>query len=475
MDGEPLDAAAGFNHAEHLANLLSLSYEPMLAWRLDGAIEFWNAGAKRLYGFLPEEALGKVSHSLLQTEFPSEFAQVHSQLSNEGCWSGVLRHTCKNGHQVIVDSRMQMFGTDMVLEVNRDVTNLTKAAETQQLLIAELSHRVKNTLATVQAIMHQTLRRAENFAAFETGFTGRIQSLSRVHTQLTDSGWQGADLQALIRDQLLAGAVDGAQVTALGPPIRLLPQMALHLGLMLHELGTNAIKYGALSSPDGLVIIRWAMEDAMLHVRWAERGGPTPKAPMTRGFGRTLIESGAKSEGGAAHISVEGEGIVWNIALPLPEPAIEAAKMLPVASIREKPSPSSLPIPSKLAGLRFLVIEDEPLVAMDIVAALEHAGIEVVGCAATTDEALTLIENTSIDGALLDANLHDRPVDQIAAVLAQRNIPFFFVTGYGRKHLPHAFANRIIIAKPFSWEELASASAALFVKPGRAAAERTAG
>jgi PAS domain S-box-containing protein len=107
---------------ERLANLLILSYEPMLVWSLDGAIEFWSAGAKRLYGFAASEAVGHISHHLLRTKFPFEFAELRSQLQNKRYWSGELSHICKDGHEVIVNSRMQLLGDDTVLEVNRDVT-----------------------------------------------------------------------------------------------------------------------------------------------------------------------------------------------------------------------------------------------------------------------------------------------------------------------------------------------------------------
>ena len=106
--------------SERLSDLLTLSYEPMLAWRLGRVIEFWNAGAERLYGFTSNEAVGRSSHSLLQTKFPIEFIELRSQLQSERYWSGELRHTCKDGHEVIVDSRMQLLGDDTVLEVNRD-------------------------------------------------------------------------------------------------------------------------------------------------------------------------------------------------------------------------------------------------------------------------------------------------------------------------------------------------------------------
>jgi PAS domain S-box-containing protein len=106
----------GLEHAEHLASLLTLSYEPMLAWRLDGAIEFWNAGAEQLYGFTQDEAVGRTSHALLQTEFPIKFSDFRSQLWDGRSWLGELRHICKDGSKVVVESHMQLFGDNLVLE-----------------------------------------------------------------------------------------------------------------------------------------------------------------------------------------------------------------------------------------------------------------------------------------------------------------------------------------------------------------------
>jgi PAS domain S-box-containing protein len=123
MGGESITA----DRAERLADLVRLSYEPMLAWRLDGSIEFWNAGAERLYGFALDEAIGRSSHSLLRTKFPIDLAEVRSRLRNDGYWSGELHHLCKDGREVIVDSSMQLFGDDTVLEVNRDVTSLRES------------------------------------------------------------------------------------------------------------------------------------------------------------------------------------------------------------------------------------------------------------------------------------------------------------------------------------------------------------
>ena len=115
-------AEASPDSAERLASLLTLSYEPMLVWQLNGPIEFWNTGAERLYGFAPEEAVGRSSHALLQTKFPIEFAAFITQLQNKRYWSGELRHTCKDGREVIVESRQQLLSDGTVIEVNRDVT-----------------------------------------------------------------------------------------------------------------------------------------------------------------------------------------------------------------------------------------------------------------------------------------------------------------------------------------------------------------
>jgi PAS domain S-box-containing protein len=145
----------GHARAEHLANLLALSYEPMLAWRFDGPIEFWNAGAERLYGFAANEAIGHSSHALLQTKFPIAFGELRAQLRNEGYWSGELRHVCKDGREVIVDSRMQLFGDDTVLEVNRDVTDVRALAAERKRFEAAL-HESEQGLSWLASIVESS-------------------------------------------------------------------------------------------------------------------------------------------------------------------------------------------------------------------------------------------------------------------------------------------------------------------------------
>jgi PAS domain S-box-containing protein len=138
--------------AERLANLITLSYEPMFAWSLDGPIEFWNAGAERLYGFTGDEAVGRASHALLQTKFPIEFAEFRAELCSSGHWSGVLRHICKNGREVVVDSRMQLLDDKTVLEANRDCTEVQALVARQ----AELLRNHATTAAKFEALFNQS-------------------------------------------------------------------------------------------------------------------------------------------------------------------------------------------------------------------------------------------------------------------------------------------------------------------------------
>ena len=350
----------------------------------------------------------------------------------------------------------------------RDIAGEVQARKTQQLLVEELNHRVKNTLASVQAIVQHTLRSAKDPAHFASSFAGRIQSMARAHSLLTSTVWKGADLRDVIHDQLLLGPIDESRLTAWGPAVRMPPQMVQHVALMLHELGTNSGKYGALSTDRGWVTINWTVEDRLLRLKWMEQGGPAVSAPIKRGFGTTLIEQSARSEGGDARMSIDGKGIVWEITIPLPAdvPSLETsptARMIDVAAPTQVPAPDKPAAP--LAGQRFLVVEDEPLVAMDLVAGLEEAGAEVVGQAGTAEEALEFIDDVPIGAALLDGNLRGRPVDDIAAALTRRAIPFAFVTGYGRESLPRAFGNAVVLSKPFTRAQLLDTAVRLVEQP----------
>jgi two-component sensor histidine kinase len=349
---------------------------------------------------------------------------------------------------------------------SRDLTELKRAEETQQLLIAELNHRVKNTLATIQAIAAQTLRYSDDPAQFAANFSGRIQALAQAHSLLSDATWEGADLAGLIRDQLRLGSLDESRVATSGPEVRLPPQLALHLALILHELGTNARKYGALSAARGQISLQWRMSDTSLSLLWVERGGPAVSAPKKTGFGTTLIKQSVKAEGGTARMSYRPDGVVWNITLALPRANAASAANQPwdraaaAKQIPASPEPVEPPFEA-LSGQRCLIVEDEPLVALVLADALGDAGAEIVGTAASVDEALRIIESEAIDAAILDCNLRGRPVHDVAAALAARSVPLLFVSGYGREGLPPGFGDAPVLGKPFTQAKLLGAVAAL--------------
>jgi PAS domain S-box-containing protein len=411
---------------------------------MDGPIEFWNAGAERLYGFAQNEAIGRSSHALLQTKFPIDFAALRSQLRDRRHWLGELRHVCKDGGEVVVESRMQLFGDSIVLEANRDITerreievalreseqrlrwlasivessddaivsktldgiisSWNKGAErvfgysadeaigqpitlvipedrqgeeqeiltrigrgeridhfetvrqrkhgslivvsltvspvkdasgnivgaskiardiTEQkrnldqisVLAGEAEHRSKNILSNVQAIVNRS--QSETSEGLKDVISGRIQAMANVHSLFVETRWKGAEVSAIIKHEL-APYLDehDARVRMEGPETVLKPSAAQAVALSLHELATNASKYGALSDAKGQIRLTWSCnEDGQLALCWTELGGPKVKAPERQGFGSRLIEGTIKLLGGKAHFDWRLEGLVCEITV----------------------------------------------------------------------------------------------------------------------------------------------------------------
>jgi len=207
-----------------------------------------------------------------------------------------------------------------------DVTARVRAAEYQQLLLNELNHRVKNTLATVQSIVSQTLRNAPTPPEARALIEQRMIALSRAHDVLTQEKWEGADLHAIVAQALAPfRESEHDRFRVGGPGVRLSPRMALDLAMALHELGTNALKYGALSDASGVVDLTWRVNHHStpphLKLRWAEKGGPPVTPPIRRGFGTRLIErSLAQDLGGEATIEFASTGVICTVDAPLTEP-----------------------------------------------------------------------------------------------------------------------------------------------------------
>ncbi len=187
-----------------------------------------------------------------------------------------------------------------LIGVVADITDRTLAAERQSLLIRELHHRVKNTLATVQAIVGSTARTASSIDSFYEAFVGRIMSLAHTHSVLTEDVWQTASLRGLLENELRPyadgemRAGSGGRIELDGPAVDLPSEIAVPIGMAIHELTTNAAKYGALSNRSGRVRIRWSVEPGAdrprLRFHWQESGGPAVAPPTRQGFGSRLLQ-----------------------------------------------------------------------------------------------------------------------------------------------------------------------------------------
>ncbi len=466
--------------AARLAAIVSSSDDAIVGKTLQGIVTSWNAGAMRIFGYTEEEMVGESITKIIPRELWSEEDDILAKLRRgEHIDHFETIRVAKDGRRVdvsvtvspICDSSGQIIGAS---KIGRDITERKQAQKLRELLISELNHRVKNTLATVQSIANQTVYRAKSPADFAASFSGRLQALSRTHSLLTATTWQGAELSEIMRDQLLIDGNDDERVSFSGPSVMLSPQAALHIGLVLHELATNAYKYGALSSPRGRLSLRWMVRtdgDRKLYLQWQERGGPAVTVPQTRGFGSTLIEKSLDAHGGATSVHYEAEGLTCEITLPLKEIELRPLDALNKATnTMEPPKPLENPVRKAdgIEGKRILVVDDEPLIAMDIATSLEDEGCIVIGPASTVEKALTLIEMAGIDAALLDANLAGAPVDVIAAALTRRKIPFAFVTGYGREGLPKAFQRAALIKKPFERSHLIEVVQQLTARPAGA-------
>lgn len=460
------------DHAAALARLhahLDNSPQAIVEISAGQRVESWSQGAERMFGWRSSEVAGCRLDDLqwLDSEAVGAFGQlIESMIAGHRPRTMQVMQmrnsvgytlTCECYCSALLDPAGRLISINVQI---LDITERARAEETQRLLIGELNHRVKNTLASVQAIATQTLRHSTGPSDFAPTFIGRIHALARAHSLLSAATWQGASLKELVEGQLLTGTVAAEQLAIAGPDVELAPEPALHLALVLHELVTNAHKYGALSVPAGRASFNWQVEDGKLILDWVERNGPPVNPPARKGFGSFLIERSLRSEGGGAEATYAREGLSWRLRLPV-NARIQRAK--PGASPRDDSTAREMGAATAiLGGKRILVIEDEPLVAMELALTLGEAGVVVLGPASTANDALAVIGSEPLDGALLDGNLQGKLVDAVAEALSTRSVPFLFVSGYGRDHLPAAFASIPIISKPFVTSTLLASLSGLF-------------
>jgi two-component sensor histidine kinase len=337
--------------------------------------------------------------------------------------------------------------------INEAALERKKAADRDRLLMAELDHRVKNTLANIQALVVQTSRSAETLTGFVEGLDGRIHSMAKAHSLLSESRWEGVSINRLLREELEPFGPHDHAIALEGVDLVLTPKSALSLSLAIHELVTNAAKFGAFSTPSGSVVVRWALaDDNSLSLLWTEVGGPPVQLPTRRGFGSTLIERALAMEtGGRAALRYLPGGVVCDVFLP--SSSVLSRNVVPTAATRAtETGPSE---GSRERPYRILVVEDSFLVVTLLERIFEDLGWGLVGRATRVADALELVHSGVFDAALLDVNLNGEMSWGVARVLAERGVPFVFSTGYDAKTvLPADLAGAAVISKPFRIREV---------------------
>lgn len=295
-----------------------------------GTIEMVNPAAQAIFGYAAEEIVGRNVRLLMPEPYRGQHDQYLRNYRHTGQRRiiGIGREVLgrrRDGTVFPIDlsvSEVQLGDRRLFTGLVRDISERKASEEHRNLLIAELSHRVKNALATVISIAAQSRKNKRSMDEFWSAFEGRLRALAATHDVLAEGGWVGADLGRILEYELKPyRSEDGANVALSGPAVVLNPKQSLGLGMVLHELATNAAKYGAFSSDGGRVSVAWELAAGAprrLSIRWVEEGGPAVEPPKRAGFGRVLIERGVGFDlNGAARLDFEPTGLTCTIELPL--------------------------------------------------------------------------------------------------------------------------------------------------------------
>ena len=316
---------AALAKSARLTALVTSSGDAVIGVGLNGEINAWNKGAETLFGYTADDIIGKPKSILVPEDLRAEFDAQRPQIIAGEIIRAESVRLSRDGKRMdiefvdapVTDSFGMISGYSTII---RDISERTAAREHRQLLMRELAHRTKNQLAIVQSIANQTGRNSRSIDGFITAFNGRIQGLSASHDILAKQQWQAIPITELVKSQVavLVSTIDKFFVIS-GPDIALTAVHAEALGLALHELTTNSIKYGALSAERGRVAISWHVEktsnQSKVIFEWQESGGPKIKEPPEhQGFGsRVLTNVVALSLGGQSHTDYRTAGLYWRV------------------------------------------------------------------------------------------------------------------------------------------------------------------
>lgn len=286
---------------------------------------YMNAAAERLTGFALDEVQGRPLHDVIHhtrpdgTPFPLRECAIDRAFPENANTQGEEVFVHKSGRfypvaftaSPVHDEQAKVVGT--IIEV-RDISELKRIEEARELLMREVDHRARNVMAVVQSLVRLT--KASDMESYKTILSGRINAIARAQTSLANRQWEDGCLVDVVSDEL-AALCPKEQVSADGPPVALSPEKVQPLSMLLHELATNANKYGACSRSEGRVDVAWTCVDGWVHLMWREAGGPAAALPVREGFGTTLISSLAKQLKGVITRDWDEEGLVFNLAFPM--------------------------------------------------------------------------------------------------------------------------------------------------------------
>ncbi|GGC71702.1 hypothetical protein GCM10011504_56670 [Siccirubricoccus deserti] len=331
-----VQANAALRESQEHLHLIRDSATDYAIYTLDlaGRVTSWNLGAQRLLGWSEAEMFGRLTDVLFTAEDRVADGVPGSELrrvAEEGRAENERWHLRKDGSRfwasgVAMALRDDAGGLRGFLHILRDRTEARREEERRNLLLRELDHRVKNTLAVVQSVAQQTERSTSAPPDFREAFGARLMALARSHDILARRGWEGAPLRDLVAYTLEPYAEGGRarQLIIQGPPVIVPANAAVTVNLALHELATNAAKHGSLSVPEGGVEVTWTLEKRgeRLVLCWREFGGPPVRMPERRGFGSRLLEQGlAREFGGEVQLDFAPSGVECRISMALPAAA----------------------------------------------------------------------------------------------------------------------------------------------------------
>lgn len=359
---------------------------------------------------------------------------------------------------------------EIVLRHNELMAEERQKADTRQrMLNEELNHRVKNILAVIKSLVEHSIKEGRSLPDYVASLRGRVHALALAHDQVVRGAGGGA-LADLLRAELSPYEGGNAHTTLAGPQVWLEARAFSVMALVLHELATNAAKYGALSRASGNVEVRWAIDaPGDCEISWREHGGPLVNKPGRSGFGTALIERAIPYDlGGESEMHYEPEG--FSARLKIPAAFITASEPAEGAwQDGEAVEPSHQP---SLEDLAVLLVEDQMIIAMDVEFMLNDAGITRIVTAASAADALKQLKSFEPDIAVLDVNLGSGTSAPVAEELARRGIPFAFATGYGdRSMIPEIGSQMRVLAKPYDRDVLISTLREILGGEGKAAAE----